>query len=617
MKTIVLLLILVFSTPQLLAADVFEDFNNGSGGFSENTKFSVSNKRFEFKGDRGKTSSSTVWGGGSNPGGWAAKPENSNYFTDFNASVDAIWLGGSDRNGYGITVCSTENRFGNSDYVRFLLIDKKRSFIISAKIDGNYKKLQKLTKSSLITENQYNNLSIAKSGNEFRFYINYSEVKRLVIDGCAGGAIGVEADNRLDAAFDNFKIKDLSIKDSSNQPPKASFTTSPRQGNVPFTVSLNASLSFDPDGSITSYQWSSSDGQTANGKNSQLTFNNPGTYKITLTLTDDKGATTSIDKTITVTQTNQDPKASFTMSSNQVGLPPLTVVLNASSSFDPDGSITSYQWSSSNGQAANGQHSQLTFPNPGTYTIILTVTDDKGASNSTEKTITLSKQNQPPQANFTMSPNQGDAPLTVILNASSSFDPDGSITSYQWSSSNGQAANGPNTQFIFNNPGTYTISLTVTDDKGKTAQTTKTVTVAATAATPTTNNENVAALKFIDYKPVYQVGDMLKLNLQAKITKNRNQRVDLWISLQLPKGGILYMTPKITQLFSAKAQPFIKSIERIDESYRILQLQVPEGIGGNYTLSAIFIKEGKNFITGGPTVIKSNIAIAEIVLSNR
>jgi len=532
MKTMVLLFILVFYTPQLLAADVFEDFNNGSGGFSEGTKFYVSNKRFKFKGDRGNTSTSKVWNGGSNPGGWAAKPENSNYFTDFNVSVDAIWLGGSKNRGYGIKVCTTENRFGSSDYVRFR-IDKNRSFTIQTKIDGDYKELHKWTKKkSLITKNKYNKLSIAKSGNEFRFYINYAEVKRLVIDGCAGGAIGVQASNLLNAAFDNFEIKELSNQELSNKPPKASFTISPRQGNAPFTVSLNASLSFDPDGNITSYQWSSSDGQTANGKNSQLTFNNPGTYKITLTVTDDKGATTSVEKTITVNeQKNQDPKASFTMSSQGN-----TVSLNASSSFDPDGNITAYQWSSSNGQAASGQNAQLTFPNPGTYRIILTVTDDKGATNSTEKTITL---NQPSQTNST------------------------------------------------------------------------------TTATPTTNNENVAALEFIDYEPLYQVGDMLKLNLQAKITKNRNQRVDLWISLQLPNGGILYMTPKITQLFSTKAQPFIKSVERIDESYRILQLQVPEGIGGNYTLSAIFINEGKNFITGGPTVIKSNIAIAEIVLSNR
>ncbi|WP_069470985.1 PKD domain-containing protein [Candidatus Marithrix sp. Canyon 246] len=615
MKTIVLLFILVCYTPQLLAADVFENFNNGSGGFSESTQFSVSNKRFEFQGNRGNTSSFTVWGGGSNQGGWAAKPENSNYFTDFNASVDTIWLDGNN-SGYGINVCVTENRFGNADYVRFLIngAGADRYFVIDAKIDGDYKELQKWTKNkSLITENKSNKLSIAKSGNEFRFYINYTEVKRLVINGCAGGAIGVEASDSLDAAFDNFEIKDLSSQETSNQPPKASFTLSPRQGNAPFTVSLNASSSFDPDGSITSYQWSASDGQTANGKNSQLTFNNAGTYAIILTVTDDKGATNSVEKTITVNEPkNQDPKASFTMSSQGN-----TVSLNASSSFDPDGSITAYQWSSSNGQAANGKNSQLTFPNPGTYEIILTVTDDKGATNSTHKIITLNQQNQPPQANFTMSPNQGDAPLTVILNASSSFDPDGSITSYQWSSSDGQAANSQNTQFIFNNPGTYTISLTVTDDKGETAQITKTVTVTTADITPTTNNENVAELKFIGYEPLYQVGDMLMLNLQAKIIKNRNQRVDLWISIQLPAGGILYMTPKITQLFSTKAQPFITSIERIDETYRILQLQVPEDIGGNYTLSAIFIKEGKNFITGGPTVIKSNIAIAEIVLSNR
>jgi hypothetical protein len=87
--------------------------------------------------------------------------------------------------------------------------------------------------------------------------------------------------------------------------------------------------------------------------------------------------------------------------------------------------------------------------------------------------------------------------------------------------------------------------------------------------------------------------------------------------MQMPNGSLFYMTSKITELFSRKSQAYVKSIERIDETYRILQLQVPEGIGGNYTLSAIFIKEGTNFITGGPTVIKSNIAIAEIVLSNR
>jgi PKD repeat protein len=444
LKLIVLLFLLVFSTPQLLADDVFENFDHGVGGFFETKSFYVSNNRFVWKGD-GRENATTyiVWSGGSNPGHFDAKPEHSNYFTDFNASVDAIWLAGSQNDGYGIHVCNTENSLGHDNRVTFF-ISNNGSFIINKRIEGNYKKWEEQTEGSLIKENQYNKLSIAKSGNEFKFYINDVEVKRLVIDGCAGGSIGLSISQSLDAAFDNFHIKDLSNHQNLNQAPIASFTMSPTQGNAPLTVILNANSSFDPDGIITAYQWSSSDGQTANGKNVQLIFHNPGTYTITLTVTDDKGATAQITKTVIVTAA-----------------------------------------------------------------------------------------------------------------------------------------------------------------------------VTQTPETTPTNNENVAELKFIDYKPFYQVGEMLKLYLQANIITNRNQRVDLWVSLQLPNQSILYMTPKITELFSTKAQPFIKSIERIDETYPILHLQVPEGIGGNYTVSAIFIKEGKNFITGGPSVIKSNVAIAEIVLSDR
>jgi len=344
LETIVLLFTLVFFTPLLLAADVFEDFDNGSAGFSTDEQFSLSNQRFVFKGNGTNTTEFMEWNG------------DSNYFTDFNTSVDAIWLDGSRYRGYGIRACTTENRFGNADYVKFLIegTGDDHYFLIEAVIDGNYKELQQWTKSSLIKENEYNKLSIVKLANEFRFYINDIEVKRLEIEACAGGSIGVEASNLVNVAFDNFKIKDLS--------------------------------------------------------------------------------------------------------------------------------------------------------------------------------------------------NSEETPETTPTN----------------------------------------------DDE-----------------------ESVAELNFIDYQPLYQVGEMLKLNLQANIITNRNQRVDLWVSLQMPNGSLLYMTPKITELFSRKPQPFIKSIERIDETYRILQLQVPNNIGGNYTLSAVFIKEGKNFVTGGPAVIKSNVAIANIVLSNR
>ena len=77
-----------------------------------------------------------------------------------------------------------------------------------------------------------------------------------------------------------------------NTPPVAdfSYTVTPEKGPVPFTVSLDASNSTDDDG-ITSYEWKSSDGQTASGEQVELIFPTEGEYTITLTVTDDQDAT--------------------------------------------------------------------------------------------------------------------------------------------------------------------------------------------------------------------------------------------------------------------------------------------------------------------------------------
>ncbi len=86
-----------------------------------------------------------------------------------------------------------------------------------------------------------------------------------------------------------------------NQAPLAMFTTSATQGAALLTVNLDASASSDADGSISHYDWQSSDGQGANGKTAALTFNAEGEYSITLTVTDDQGVTSQAMKNITVT----------------------------------------------------------------------------------------------------------------------------------------------------------------------------------------------------------------------------------------------------------------------------------------------------------------------------
>ncbi|MEK7991210.1 MAG: PKD domain-containing protein, partial [Thiotrichaceae bacterium] len=66
-----------------------------------------------------------------------------------------------------------------------------------------------------------------------------------------------------------------------------------------------------------------------------------------------------------------------------------TVNLNATSSYDPDGIITQYNWATSNGLAAAGQIASLNFPNYGRYDVNLSVMDDYGSVSTKFQSINL------------------------------------------------------------------------------------------------------------------------------------------------------------------------------------------------------------------------------------
>lgn len=83
---------------------------------------------------------------------------------------------------------------------------------------------------------------------------------------------------------------------------------------------------------------------------------------------------------------NQLPIASFT-NSGSVGPAPLVVNFDASSSFDPDGSIASYSWTFGDGTSASGAQVSKTYSVRGIYSAVLIVKDNKGASSSTSLSI--------------------------------------------------------------------------------------------------------------------------------------------------------------------------------------------------------------------------------------
>ena len=279
-----------------------------------------------------------------------------------------------------------------------------------------------------------------------------------------------------------------------NQPPTVSFTATPNPVTASQTITLDGSGSTDSDGTIVSYQWSLvgpvNGTQTASGQTASFTFGSADTITITLTATDDDGATASTSQSVTIIA-NVVPTASFT-SSTPSGTAPLTITLDASGSTDSDGTIASYRWTTSDGQAATESTTSFTFSSAGEYVITLSVTDDTGATSSTTTTVTTTEP-QLAVASFTATPTTGSAPLTVALDGSGSATPNESIIAYQWGSSDGQTATGNTTSLTFDEVGTYTITHTIIDSSAQTASTTQEITVteplaATITATPTTGS---------------------------------------------------------------------------------------------------------------------------------
>lgn len=259
---------------------------------------------------------------------------------------------------------------------------------------------------------------------------------------------------------------------TGNQGPAAAFTASPTSGQAPLAVSFDASASSDPDGSIAAYAWRFGDGATASGVTAAHTYQTAGNYTATLTVTDDAGASASTSRTVSVSvppPPNQAPTATFTLSPPS-GIVPLAVTLDASASFDPDGSIVEYAWDLGGGVALSGASTGHVFTDPGVYPVTLTVTDDDGAQALLTQTVTASPPpNLAPVARIAADPVSGEAPLVVRFDGSGSSDPDGSVVGHAWRFGDGAQGSGASVQHSYATAGVYTATLTVTDDDGATA----------------------------------------------------------------------------------------------------------------------------------------------------
>ena len=258
----------------------------------------------------------------------------------------------------------------------------------------------------------------------------------------------------------------IDVSADPNIAPSADLQASTTSGTAPLSVSLDGSGSVDLDGTIASYAWNFGNGQNGSGPTPSVTYTLPGTYTVTLVVTDNRGATGTATRQIVVSRPpNQSPVANASATPAS-GVAPLLVQLSSAGSSDTDGAITGYAWNFGNGLTSTSPNPSAVYSTAGTYTVLLTVTDNDGATAVKSLTVTVAPPNQPPVPSIAASSVTGAAPLSVSVNGAGSSDPDGSIVSYAWDFGNGQTATGPLASTTYTAQGSYQIRLTVTDNRG-------------------------------------------------------------------------------------------------------------------------------------------------------
>jgi PKD repeat protein len=173
---------------------------------------------------------------------------------------------------------------------------------------------------------------------------------------------------------------------------------------------------------------------------------------------------------------NQWPVATATGTPDG-GDAPLAVNFSSAGSADLDGTIASYFWDFGDGATSTGANPQHTYTVAGDYVASLRVVDNQGAATSNTVAIEVMAPNQMPVAKFLIDPPTGSAPLNVTLTSDGSYDPDGALGNFEWHFSDGGTYFGRTAFHTFSRAGTYTISLTVFDDRGGSGTTTQQIIV--------------------------------------------------------------------------------------------------------------------------------------------
>lgn len=276
----------------------------------------------------------------------------------------------------------------------------------------------------------------------------------------------------------------------ATQAMNARFTADPQSGEAPLEVEFDASESTHPAGRIDRYLWDlTGDGlfDDAEGIIVTHTFERAGVHTVTLQVVSTTGETAFTERDVEV-YLGEEPEAVISVLGDPESFITGTAyTFRGEDSSSPNGRITAYHWDFGDGAAPKTTMTTThIFESPGTYEVLLRVTDEIEKVGEERKTITVRTPVGTPTARMTTTPGYdaatmtltGAAPLEVVFDASQSTDPDDNIVDYRWEFGDGSAPGvGITTTHTFREQGTYPVTLEVVNADGRKGTATLTVQV--------------------------------------------------------------------------------------------------------------------------------------------
>jgi uncharacterized repeat protein (TIGR03806 family) len=243
-----------------------------------------------------------------------------------------------------------------------------------------------------------------------------------------------------------------------NGAPEAVASADITSGIAALEVAFTGDQSTDAEGFVT-YNWNFDGSANSTDANPLHTFTTAGTYDVVLTVTDEGG----LQDTETITIVVSPNMAPVAVASSDVteGEAPLLVNFTGDQSTDDD-VVVFYSWDFGDGTSSAIANPVHTFTVADTYTVVLTISDEAGLTDTASLTIIANRANGAPVAIATSDVTQGEAPLAVSFVGDQSTDDVGIVT-YSWNFNDGTTSLEVNPVHTFSNAGTYDVVLTVTD----------------------------------------------------------------------------------------------------------------------------------------------------------